>query len=101
MITYNWTVSQLERRVSDGFVQVCHYRCDAVDGDFSIVVGTYGTCGWGDGAPTVDYEDLTPETVLAWVWESVDKDATEASLADQINALKNPSSASGLPWAAA
>ena len=36
--------------------------------------------------------------MLAWVHESVDKDASEASLADKINLLANPTSASGTPW---
>jgi len=92
-----WTVSQLDRRTSDGFVTTCHWQATAVDGDFTASV--YSTCGWGEGEPAIAYDSLTPETVLAWVWESVDKDATEASLAAQIEAKKNPVSASGLPWA--
>jgi len=36
--------------------------------------------------------------VLAWVWESVDKDATEASLLAQIELQKNPVTATGVPW---
>ena len=91
-----WTISQLDRRTSDGFVTTAHWRCDAVDGDFSA--GVYSTCGWGEGAPTIPYDSLTQEQVLAWVWESVDKAATEASLADQIAAQKNPQTASGTPW---
>jgi hypothetical protein len=35
MITYNWTIQQLDRRTSDGFVTVAHWRCDAVDGSIS------------------------------------------------------------------
>jgi len=35
------------------------------------------------------------------VWESVDKAATEASLAAQIALLKNPVKASGTPWSQA
>jgi hypothetical protein len=37
---------------------------------------------------------------LAWVWASVDKDTTEASLAARIEADKNPTSSTGMPWAA-
>ena len=37
--------------------------------------------------------------VLDWIWASgVDKEATEASLAEQITLKKNPTSASGVPW---
>jgi len=42
---------------------------------------------------------VTEAEVLAWVHASVDKDATEAALADKIAADKKPTSASGTPWA--
>lgn len=96
MIQFNWTISQLDRRTSDGYVQTAHWRCDAVDGEFAASV--YATCGWGEGEPTIAYADLTMNKVLEWVWESVDKDATEAALAEQIEAQKNPVKASGVPW---
>jgi hypothetical protein len=42
---------------------------------------------------------VTEAEVLGWVWGSVDKDETEANLAAQIDAQKNPTSEAGLPWA--
>ena len=95
MIT--WSIQNLDRRTSDGFVTTAHWRCDAVDGEFSASV--YATCSWADGQPTVAYDALTQETVLGWVWASVDKQATEDAVTAQINAQKNPVSASGVPWA--
>jgi hypothetical protein len=94
-MTTTWTISQLDRQTSDGFVTTAHWRCDAVDGDFSA--SSYGTCGF-DGELTTPYESLTKEQVLEWVWQTVDKDAYEASLASQIEAQKNPISATGVPW---
>jgi hypothetical protein len=94
-MTTIWTISQLDRQTSDGFVTTAHWRCDAVDGDFSA--SSYGTCGF-DGELTTPYESLTKEQVLEWVWQTVDKDAYEASLASQIEAQKNPVSATGVPW---
>jgi hypothetical protein len=92
-----WTISQLDRKTSDGFVTTAHWRATAVDGDYSASV--YATCSWSEGQPTVPYADLTEEEVLEWVWASgVDKTATEAALAAQINAQKNPVSAAGVPW---
>jgi len=36
---------------------------------------------------------------LGWIWANgVDKDAVEASLAAQIEAKKNPTTATGVPW---
>lgn len=94
MIT--WSISNLDRRTSDGFVTTSHWRCDAVDGEFSASV--YSTCSWNEGQPTVPYSSLNEATVLGWVWASVDKQATEDAVTAQINAQKNPVSASGLPW---
>jgi hypothetical protein len=92
-----WTISQLDRRTSDGFVTTAHWQCTAQDGDFSGRV--YSTCSWADGQPVIPYADLTQEEVLGWIWESgVDKDATEAAVLAQIEAQKNPVSATGVPW---
>lgn len=95
MIT--WTISQLDRRTSDGFVTTAHWQAQAVDGDHSASV--YSTCSWAEGQPTTPYASLTQDQVLGWCWTSgVDKAATEAALAAQIAAQKNPVSAAGVPW---
>jgi hypothetical protein len=91
-----WTISQLDRNTSDGFVTTAHWRATSVDGDYSASV--YSTCSWADGEVTIPYEDLTEQDVLDWVWVSVDKDATEQALADQIELQKHPVTASGMPW---
>ena len=90
-----WTISQLDRKTADGFVNTAHWRCDAQDGDFSASV--YSTCSF-EGELTVPYDQLTEATVLGWVWQSVDKAATEAAVAAQIEAQKNPVTATGVPW---
>lgn len=94
MIT--WNIAQLDRNLADGFVTTAHWTATAEDGEHSA--SAYAVCSWNEGEPAIAYEDLTPETVLAWVWESVDKEAAEASLASQIEAQKNPVTATGVPW---
>ena len=95
MIT--WNISQLDRQTSDGFVITAHWQATAVDGEHSASI--YATCSWSDGTPTVPYANLTKETVLGWIWANgVDKTATEAALAAQIDAQKNPVTATGVPW---
>jgi aspartate oxidase len=94
-MTIKWTVSQLDRNTADGFVTTAHWQCTATDGEYSASV--YASCGF-DGELSVAYDSLTEEVVLAWVWESVDKEATEAAVLAQIEAQKNPVSATGLPW---
>mgnify|MGYP000002874451 CR=1 FL=1 len=97
--TMNWTISTLERELSDGGVIVAHWRCTATDGEFSA--SSYGTAGFSqdpEAADYIPYEDLTEADVLAWVWESVDKDATEAALQAKIDADMNPTTGTGTPW---
>lgn len=98
MTTTTWTISQLDRRTSDGFVTTAHWQATAVDGDYSASI--YSTCSWSEGQPTVPYASLTQDQVLGWCWQSgVDKAATEAALAQNIAAQKNPPVSQGLPWA--
>ena len=98
-MSVTWSINTMERDVATGFVSVVHWNCTAVDGEHSA--SAYATVSWAEGTPTIPYANLTEATVLAWVWESVDKSATEASLAAQIALLKNPVTASGTPWSQA
>jgi len=90
-----WNISQLDRKTEDGFVTTAHWTVSATDEEYSA--SSYGSCGF-DGELTTPYEDLTKEQVLEWVWQTVNKEETEASLAAQIEAQKNPVSATGVPW---
>jgi hypothetical protein len=94
-MTTVWTVSQLDRNTADGFVTTAHWQCTATDGDYTASV--YASCGF-DGELSVAYDSLTEEAVLAWVWESVDKEATEAAVLAQLDAQKNPVTETGVPW---
>ena len=97
-MSVTWSVNTMERDVATGYVSVVHWTCTAVDGEHSA--SCYATVSWAEGTPTIPYANLTEATVLGWVWESVDKAATEASLAAQIALLKNPVKATGTPWSA-
>jgi hypothetical protein len=97
MTTVNWTISTLDRDVATGFVRTCHWQATVVDGEHTASI--YSTCSWADGTVNTPYDQLTQATVLGWVWANgVDKTATEAALAAQIEAQKNPVTAQGLPW---
>jgi hypothetical protein len=95
-MTTTWTISQLDRNTADGFVTTAHWQATAVDGEHTASI--YSTCSWADGTVNTPYADLTQATVLGWVWESVDKQATEDALAAQIALQKNPVTAVGTPW---
>jgi len=99
-MTTTWTIAQLERTLDDGGVVVAHWRANATDGDFSA--SSYGTAGFTPDPSSSDYvpyDSITEEVALGWCFGSgVDKDAIEASLAANIEAQKNPTQASGVPW---
>ena len=97
-MTTTWKISTLDRDVATGFVTTAHWQVTAVDGEHSV--SAYATVSWAEGTPAIPYANLTEAEVLSWVWESIDKDATEASLAAQIALLKNPVKATGTPWQA-
>ena len=97
MTTFTWQIDQMDRLTSDGFVVTVHYRVNAVDGDYNA--STYGTIGYTQDSDTyTPYADLTQAQVIGWVQTSLGKDTVENSLQSQIDALKNPTQASGLPW---
>lgn len=92
-----WNVVNMERKTDNGFVVTVHYTVNAVDGE--VTASTYGTVGYTQEADNfTPFEQLTKDQVVGWVQTSLDKDAVEASLASQIEALKNPVQESGLPW---
>ena len=99
-MTTVWQISQMERTLDDNGVIVAHWRATATDGDFSAT--SYGTCGFTpdpSSSDWVDYDSITENLALSWCFDNgVDKDAIEASLAANIEAQKNPTQATGVPW---
>lgn len=95
-MTTTWTINQLDRNTSDGFVYTVHYNVTKVDGEFSA--STYGTVHFEAGTPTTPYASLTKAQVIEWVKDKLDEEVVEASLASQIAAKQNPTTATGMPW---
>jgi hypothetical protein len=98
-MTTQWTIAQLERTTATGGVTIAHWRATATDGEYSA--SSYGTCFFTpdpDSEGFVAFEALTEADVLEWVYETLDKDAVEASIATQIEAQKAPVTMAGLPW---
>ena len=104
MTTITWNISQLDclPQSAEGadYVVTAHWSCNGVDGNYSGSV--YSTCSFAvvQGAFT-PYADLTQDQVLGWCWANgVDKDATEAAVAQQIqNQINPPIVSPPLPWA--
>ena len=98
-----WTISTLEHEISDGAVVVAHWRAtdSEVVGEVEHSGSSYGTCGFTPDATASDYvayDSLTEEVVIGWVKDSVDAEAVEAGIAEQIEASKAPVTAAGVPW---
>jgi len=96
-MTTTWTITQTDYLVADGFITTAHWTCTSVDGTYTA--SAYSTCSFALATPAIPYASVTEQEVLDWCWNNgVDKDAIEASLAQQIELLKNPVSAAGVPW---
>ena len=95
-MTTTWKISQLDRQTSDGLVTTAHWTVNAVDGEYSA--GAYGTVGFERGDTFTAYDSLTEAQVIAWVKDKLDVAEIEAGLQAQIDAKKNPKTATGVPW---
>ena len=93
-ITYS--IVQLDRQTSDGLVTTAHYTVNAVDGEHTA--GSYGTVGFERGESFIAYASLTEAQVIAWVKDKLEVAEIEAGLQAQIDAQKNPKTATGVPW---
>ena len=98
-----WSIAQLERTTADGGVTIAHWRATATEtvGEDTFSASSYGTCSFTpdpDAEDFVPFESLTEADVLEWVYAALDKDATEESLASQIETQKAPVSVAGVPW---
>ena len=106
-IEYNWTVEQLRcLPQSEGQTKVVtevHWRCVGTkeqDGQ-THSSGEYGVCHFTyKGGDYIDYDRLTADDVLSWVWASdLEKTEIEARINLNIANLVNPPVVvHPLPW---
>ena len=100
-MTTTWKITQCDRLTADGFITTAHWTASATDGEYTAQP-IYSTCSFTKPEGNVDltpYDDITEQDVLGWCWSNgVDKEATEAALAAQIELQKNPVVAAGVPW---
>jgi len=100
-ITYQWSVANMDRTLSNGYVGTVHYTISADDGTYAS--SAYGSLGLE--APEEDdaipYAQLTPEIVTGWVKEKFGAEKVaeiEAALAEQISQQRTPANGTGVPW---
>ena len=101
--TFTWSILNLEyNNDADQGVTTAHWYCLGTDEDGNSA-RSYGTTSHSPD-PSADgwvaYADLTEATVLGWVHDQVNQADTEAAIQAKLDAMANPTSLSGMPWAA-
>lgn len=98
-IKVTWTIAQLDRETSDGFVFTAHYRINADNGTYTA--GAYGSLGFERPDTLIPFSELTEEMVVGWVKDALTEekvDEIEAALSTNIAEQVAPTKASGVPW---
>jgi hypothetical protein len=100
----DFKIVKIERTLPEGLCTVAHWTATKTDGDYTG--SGYGVAYLPAKDPSdptfIPYEQITEAQAVQWVKEALGQDevdAIEAGLNDQIEAQKNPTKASGLPWA--
>ena len=102
--SFTWAVSQCDRVLADGGINVVYWRCSASEtaSGTDYTAGSYGTCSLSYDASSSDfipYDSVTQENCLTWVYANgVDKDAIEANLQSNIDLQITPTEGTGVPW---
>ncbi len=99
----NLNIAQLDRTLPSGVVQTIHWTASQTDGDFTAsAYGSLGVPAKDPSDPTfIPFDDLTEAEVKQWTLDAMGEEqvtALQANLDGQIEAQKNPTSASGVPW---
>lgn len=98
-VTYTWTIPTVERTISTGGINIIHWRCRAVDGDFAAVENDTVHCTPNPSeSDFISYENVTLQNCISWAQDAVGKDAVEDSLSAKIDLQRSPPQASGVPW---
>jgi hypothetical protein len=101
-ITYQWSVANMDRTLSNGFVGTVHYTISADDGTYAS--SAYGSLGLEapEEEDAIPYAQLTPEIVIGWVKDKFGDEKVEEiedALAAQIEQQRTPTTGAGVPWA--
>lgn len=102
-IAYNWQIFSCEHDMATGGIKAITWRCTASE---TVGETTYKAIEDGGIFLTPDpsspnfvaYADVTEAMAQGWVWDQISQADTEATLATDIDAQKNPVTASGNPW---
>jgi len=100
MITFNWTISAVERAINlDGLqdvIQTIHWRYRGTD-ENGVTAETYGATAVGAPNPQdfTPFDDVTASDVKAWLEVLLDVPSMQANLEAQIALLITPTTITG------
>ena len=103
MITYKWTFSAFDCKLDeqlDKVVTTVHWRYAGTDQD-GITAETYGAQSVGEPNPDAftAYPQISEEQVIGWMEATIDMEAMNENISNQINLIKNPVTATlPAPW---
>jgi hypothetical protein len=99
----NLNIVTIDRNLPAGLCTTAHWTATKTDGDYTA--SAYGSIGLPAKDPSdptfVAYESITEAQAVEWVKAAMGEEAVaalEANLDGQIEAQKNPVSATGVPW---
>jgi hypothetical protein len=98
--TITWTINELERQLSDGYVYRVHYGVLAKDETYrASAVGTVDL--ERPESDLIAFSDLSAELVLSWVQEKLGTEKVEeiqTALQQHVDEQRTPSVGKGMPW---
>ena len=104
-MSVTWTIESMQRTIKlddkDDVVTNIHWRASDTDSDGNSAT-SFGSVGvtLGSGA-FVAYADITEANAIQWAKDALGSDQVkdiEDSIANQISLMKNPITASGVPF---
>jgi len=98
MTDFKWKINNLERSTADDYVLTVHYGVDATDGEFSKGITATVNFSPETMPASVNFDSLTEEVVMGWVFSKVEQGTVEAQLEAIIADMKAPKVVAGMPW---
>jgi len=94
MTNFKWIISAMECIKNDGDLQdvviTIHWRYNAQKEDFNVEIYGATSMPLPTGENFTPYEDLTKEQVVGWLESTLDVEAMNLNLENQLELLINP-----------
>ncbi len=99
--TFTWHISNLDRRLADGFIERSYWNLTAKRGEFVTGLGGNVVFTEPDPAKFVPYSQVTEDLAIQWTRQSIGDeqlDLLNERLEHELDLLENPVEGNGVPW---